>query len=76
MTVEETASCLSIPAATVRTRLHRARAQLRLSLALAMDTAAGDVFPFGGARCDRIVVGVLKRLPNLSGSSNGLSPLP
>ena len=76
MTVEETAECLSIPAATVRTRLHRARAQLRECLALEMDTAAGGVFPFAGARCDRIVAGVLKRLPSLAGSSQSLSPRP
>ena len=76
MTVEETAGCLSIPAATVRTRLHRARAQLRESLALELDMAAGGVFPFAGARCDRIVAGVLKRLPPFPGSSNGLSSRP
>jgi RNA polymerase sigma-70 factor (ECF subfamily) len=62
MSVQETAESLSIPAATVRSRLHRARAQLRESLALEMDSAAGSVFPFGGARCDRIVFGVLGRL--------------
>ena len=76
MTVEETAGCLSIPAATVRSRLHRARAQLRESLAFEMDTIAGDVFPFAGARCDRIVAGVLKRLPPVGRSSEGLSSCP
>jgi RNA polymerase sigma-70 factor (ECF subfamily) len=62
MSVADTADCLSIPAATVRSRLHRARALLRESLAVEMDTAAGGVFPFGGARCDRIVFAVLGRL--------------
>ena len=62
MTVEETAQCLGIPAATVRTRLHRARAQLRESLALEMDSASGGIFRFDGARCDRIVARVLERL--------------
>ena len=66
MTVQETAECLSIPAATVRTRLHRARAQLRESLALEMDAAYGGVFQFDGSRCDRIVAGVLGRLPYLA----------
>ncbi len=61
MTVEETAECLGIPAATVRTRLFRARALLRESLARDMDMATGDVFGFAGARCDRIVAGVLAR---------------
>jgi RNA polymerase sigma-70 factor (ECF subfamily) len=65
MTVQETAECLSIPAATVRTRLFRARALLRASLARDMDIATGDVFGFAGARCDRIVAGVLSRVRSL-----------
>lgn len=59
MTVEETADALGIPAATVRTRLFRARALLRESLARDLDLATGDVFGFAGARCDRIVTRVL-----------------
>ena len=62
MSVEETARCLSITPATVRTRLFRARALLRESLARDIDTATGDVFAFAGARCDRIVSAVLARL--------------
>src|SRR5450759_194088 len=61
MTVEETAECLSIPAATVRTRLFRARALLREALARDMDMATIDVFSFAGERCDRIVAGALAR---------------
>jgi RNA polymerase sigma-70 factor (ECF subfamily) len=61
LTVQETAECLSIPAATVRSRLFRARALLRESLARDLDTATVDVFPFAGERCDRIVAGVLRR---------------
>ena len=63
MSVEETAVCLSIPAATVRTRLFRARALLRESLARDVDVATGDVYAFAGARCDRIVAYVLAHLP-------------
>lgn len=62
LTVQETADCLSIPPATVRTRLFRARALLRAALARDMDSATIDVFGFAGARCDRIVAGVLARL--------------
>ena len=62
MTVDETAECLSIPAATVRTRLFRARALLREALARDMDMATVDVFSFAGERCDRIVAGVLARV--------------
>ncbi len=62
MTVEETADALSIPAATVRSRLFRARALLREALARDLDMATGDVFGFAGARCDRIVARVLELL--------------
>ena len=59
MTVEETAACLGIPPATVRSRLFRARALLRESLARDLDSATVEVFPFAGQRCDRIVAAVL-----------------
>ena len=65
MTVEETATCLSIPNATVRTRLFRARALLRESLARELDMATIGVFAFAGERCDRIVAGVLQRVREL-----------
>jgi RNA polymerase sigma-70 factor, ECF subfamily len=61
MTVQETADCLSIPAATVRTRLFRARALLREALARDLDVATVDVFGFAGERCDRIVMATLER---------------
>lgn len=61
MSVEQTAECLSIPAATVRTRLFRARTLLRESLAREIDMATLDVFGFAGDRCDRIVAAVLER---------------
>jgi RNA polymerase sigma-70 factor (ECF subfamily) len=58
---------LSIPAATVRTRLFRARALLREALARDLDRATSDVFGFAGARCDRIVANVLARLSEPQG---------
>jgi RNA polymerase sigma-70 factor (ECF subfamily) len=63
MTVQETADCLGIPAATVRTRLFRARALLREALTRDIDTATLEVFGFAGERCDRIITRVLSRLP-------------
>ena len=62
MTIEEAAECLAIPPATVRTRVFRARALLRTSIAEEIDVATNEVFAFAGARCDRIVAGVLERL--------------
>ena len=61
----------SIPAATVRTRLFRARALLRESLARDMDSATVDVFPFAGERCDRIVAAVLRRALGQNRRSRG-----
>lgn len=64
MTVEETAACLNIPEATVRTRFFRARSLLREALSREIDFAFEEAFSFDGARCDRIVAGVLGRLKN------------
>lgn len=62
LSVEETAQCLGMPEATVRSRHFRARNMLRESLAQEVDLAERDVFSFDGARCDRIVASVLARL--------------
>jgi RNA polymerase sigma-70 factor (ECF subfamily) len=62
MSAQEVAECLAIPAATVRTRLFRARALLRASLTRDVDVAAVNLFGFAGDRCDRIVARVLARV--------------
>lgn len=62
LTVEETAACLGIPEATVRSRHFRARSLLRESLAREIDTAERDLYEFGGRRCDRVVAAVNTRL--------------
>jgi len=62
LSVEETAACLDLPEATVRTRAFRARALLREALAREIDAATVDAFGFDGERCDRIVAAVLARL--------------
>ena len=59
LSVEETADCLGIPEATVRSRHFRARSLLRESLAQDIDLAGEELFGFDGERCDRIVAGVL-----------------
>jgi len=62
LTVEETAQCLGVPEATVRSRHFRAKSMLREALARELDVATGDLFTFGGEHCDRIVAAVLERL--------------
>jgi len=64
MSVDETAACLGIPEATVRTRYFRAKGLLREALAREIDFSLGEAFSFAGDRCDRIVAGVLSRLAN------------
>jgi RNA polymerase sigma-70 factor (ECF subfamily) len=71
MTVEETAAALDIPAATVRTRLFRAKVRLREALAQELDVATQDVFGFDGERCDRIVRTVLARLDDAAPHPTG-----
>lgn len=62
LTVEETAACLGVPEATVRTRYFRARSLLREALASEIDFHLESAFGFDGARCDRLVARVLARL--------------
>ena len=62
MSVEEVATALELPEATVRSRFFRARGLLRESLSRDVDVAIGDAFSFAGERCDRIVAGVLVRI--------------
>lgn len=63
LSVEETAQTLGIQEATVRSRHFRAKSLLRESLAREFDLAERDVYEFGGARCDRMVERVMRRLP-------------
>jgi RNA polymerase sigma-70 factor (ECF subfamily) len=62
LSVEETARCLGIPEATVRTRFFRARHLLRKSLSSEVQSALRETFAFDGERCDRIVQAVLTRI--------------
>jgi len=62
LSVEESAVALGIPEATVRSRFFRARGLLREALSKEIDLAYSDAFAFAGARCDRIVAGVVAKL--------------
>lgn len=63
LSIEETAAALAIPAATVKTRLHRANGQLRAVLGGTFAAILEDTCPFGGMRCARLTDAVLTRLP-------------
>jgi len=62
MSVEETAACLGVREATVRSRHFRAKSLLREALAQEIDLAERDVFEFGGRHCDGLVERVLSEL--------------
>jgi RNA polymerase sigma-70 factor (ECF subfamily) len=62
LTVEETAEALGIPAATVKTRLLRARRRLQEALAPDVHEALSGTFPFAGADCAALTERVLAEL--------------
>jgi RNA polymerase sigma-70 factor (ECF subfamily) len=60
LSVEETAEALAIPAATVKTRLHRARTKLQRALDPEIRGALDGAFPFAGADCAAMTESVLR----------------
>jgi RNA polymerase sigma-70 factor, ECF subfamily len=69
MSIEETAGFLGLSPATVKTRLHRARRQLRRALDQQLASTLTEAFPFDGKRCQQTTDKVLERL-ELSTSPN------
>ena len=65
LSISETAACLDINEATVKTRLHRAQAKLRIDISRRLRREHLTLFDFGGHTCDRIVAHVLARLSSL-----------
>jgi RNA polymerase sigma-70 factor (ECF subfamily) len=63
LTTLEAATCLDLSADVVKTRLHRARLQLRE--ALLPLAAPSEAYPFAFPRCDRVVAAVFERLERL-----------
>ena len=62
LSIEETADLLGLQPATVKTRLHRARHQLRRALDEQLASTLTEAFPFQGERCQRTADAVLERL--------------
>jgi RNA polymerase sigma-70 factor (ECF subfamily) len=67
MSTEETAASLEINEDTVKTRLHRAKVQLRQHLVERLGTTSPQVYAFHLTRCDRVVASVMQQL----GIANG-----
>ena len=63
MSTNESAKALGLAEATVKTRLHRARATIRRFLTARIGEVATHTFPFPASRCDRVVTAVLSSLP-------------
>ncbi|MBN8717728.1 RNA polymerase sigma factor [Thermomonas sp.] len=68
--VEDTAGVLGIRPETVKTRLHRARRQLRDVLASRVSAVQADAFQFMGARCMRMTEVVMARIAALPRTSD------
>ena len=62
LSTRETAQSLEVSEDVVKTRLHRARAMLRQDLLARAGSRLSGVFPFMGARCDRMVEAVMIRV--------------
>jgi RNA polymerase sigma-70 factor (ECF subfamily) len=62
LSIEETAEALGIPPATVKTRLHRARAKLQEALAPEVKGVLTGSFPFAGADCAALTERVMAAL--------------
>ena len=62
MSTEETAEQLSLKPETVKTRLHRARRLMRAAVEKRLAATFSELFPFDGARCDRMADRVIGRL--------------
>ena len=62
LSVEETAAALDIPAATVKTRLLRARRKLQGALQPHVGSALAGSFPFAGADCEAMTARLVEAL--------------
>lgn len=66
LSVAETAACLGVEPATIKTQVHRARRLLQKNLNTELSAALVSTYQFDGARCDRLVTRVFERLKDLS----------
>ena len=64
LSTSEVAEVLGLGADNVKQRLSRAKAMLRAALEARTGSTLTELYPFEAPRCDRVVAGVLARLPN------------
>jgi RNA polymerase sigma-70 factor (ECF subfamily) len=64
LSTAEVAEVLGITPDNVKQRLSRAKAMLRNALEVRTGATLAELYPFEAPRCDRVVAGVLARLPN------------
>lgn len=62
LSTAETAECLGVSEDVVKTRLHRARGMVKAALERRAGATLSAVYPFGNARCDRMVATVMERI--------------
>ncbi len=60
LSTDQTAECLGLGKGAVKSRLHRARAQLRKKIDLRISSAIRSLYKFAGRRCDHMLSVVLK----------------
>ncbi|PWK65332.1 RNA polymerase sigma factor [Aminobacter sp. AP02] len=65
MSIDETATQLALKPETVKTRLHRARKLMRAAIEKRLSNGFAELFPFNGARCERMADRVVERLRGL-----------
>ncbi|HZJ55322.1 MAG TPA: RNA polymerase sigma factor, partial [Myxococcaceae bacterium] len=63
LSTAEVAEALGLSADNVKQRLSRAKAMLRDALEQRTGASLAELYPFEAPRCDRVVAGVLARLP-------------
>jgi RNA polymerase sigma-70 factor, ECF subfamily len=68
MSTAETAEVLGVTEEVVKTRLHRAKQEIRELLIERVNAKAGETFPFYAPRCDRVVERVLTRIEKIARS--------
>jgi RNA polymerase sigma-70 factor (ECF subfamily) len=62
LSTAETAESLDLSEENVKVRLHRARAMIRRELLQRAGPGIATMYPFLGARCDRMVMNVMSRI--------------